>query len=262
MGVINVTPDSFSDGGVNYAPESAIDAGLRMMDEGADLLDIGGESTRPGAAEVSGGEELRRVAPVVEALAKRGATVSIDTMKPSVALAALKAGAEMVNDVTALSHPEMLQIVASSGCTVCLMHMQGNPRTMQQNPTYDDVVCDVRDYLAERAGFAQECGIRHDQIWIDPGIGFGKTPLHNLLLIKNLSVLVDLGFPVLVGVSRKSFIGRLLRPADPLPVEERLEGTLAAQVVAQLNGARIIRTHDVKEARRAMDMAVAIQGAQ
>jgi len=258
MGVINVTPDSFSDGGINLSPENAIATGLRMIEEGADLIDVGGESTRPGADEVPLDEELRRVLPVVESLAKHGVKLSIDTMKPKVAKAALDSGAIMVNDVTALGNPEMLQLVSRTGCGVCLMHMQGNPRTMQQNPTYDNVVCDVRDYLVERADFAQDCGIQRSQIWIDPGIGFGKTPQHNLSLLRHLKVLVDLGYPVLVGVSRKSFIGRVLRPSDPLPADERLEGTLAAQVLAQINGARIIRSHDVKEAWRAIRMAAAI----
>ncbi|MFI5386186.1 MAG: dihydropteroate synthase [Fimbriimonadales bacterium] len=261
MGIINVTPDSFSDGGVHFSTQAAIDAGLRMTGEGADLVDVGGESTRPGADEVPLDEELKRVIPVVEALASKGIEVSIDTMKPEVARQALAAGAVVVNDVSALSHPEMPEVVAGAGCTVCLMHMQGTPRTMQQNPVYGDVVAEVRGYLVERAQFAQSQRIRQDRIWIDPGIGFGKTVQHNLLLLKHLEVLVAAGYPVLVGVSRKSFIGRVLTPDNPLPVEDRLEGTLAAQVVAQINGVRIIRAHDVKEARRAIDIASAILSA-
>lgn len=258
MGIINVTPDSFSDGGVHFSAQTAIDAGLRMIDEGADLVDVGGESTRPGAEEVPVEEELRRVIPVVEALASKGVKVSIDTLKARVAREALAAGAEMVNDVTALSHPEMAGIVAGASCTVCLMHMQGTPRTMQQNPVYNDVVTEVRDYLVERAQFAQQRGIAKERIWIDPGIGFGKTVQHNLLLLKHLHVLVATGYPVLIGVSRKSFIGRVLNPDSPLPVEERLEGTLAAQAIAQMSGARIIRAHDVKESRRAIDIVSAV----
>jgi len=259
MGIINVTPDSFSDGGLNYPADAAIAAGLRMIDEGADFLDIGGESTRPGAATVTLEEELRRVMPVVEALCKAGAKVSIDTMKAGVARAALSAGAVIVNDVTSLGDNAMAPLIASTGATVCLMHMQGTPRTMQQNPTYENVVADVRDCLAERAAFAQDCGIPRENIWLDPGIGFGKTAQHNLSLLKHLATLVNLGYPVMIGVSRKSFIGRVLNAENPLPVEDRMEGTLTAQVLAQLNGASIIRTHDVKEARRAMDMATAIR---
>ena len=258
MGIINVPPDSFSDGGVHFLTDAAVSAGLRLMEEGADVVDVGGESTRPGAGEVSADEELRRVIPVVERLAREGVRVSIDTMKAKVAKAALEAGAAIVNDVTAFGDREMPQAVAEVGCHVCLMHMQGTPRTMQQNPTYDDVVCDVREFLLERAGFAEACGIQRDKIWIDPGIGFGKTVQHNLLLLKELSQIVATDYPVLIGVSRKSFIGRVLRPGDPLPSDQRIEGTLAAQVIAQINGARIIRSHDVKESRRAIDMAAAI----
>jgi dihydropteroate synthase len=258
MGIINVTPDSFSDGGVHFDAQTAIDAGLRMIDEGADILDIGGESTRPNAEEVAAGEELRRVIPVVTALADRGVRVSIDTMKPQVAQRALEAGAQIVNDVTALADPEMISVVSESRCTVCLMHMKGTPRTMQQNPTYGDVVSEVRDFLVERA---RSSGITQDKIWIDPGIGFGKTLQHNLDLIRNLDTLVATGYPVLIGVSRKSFIGRLLGGGEPLPVEERLEGTLAAQVVAQIKGAKIIRAHDVRSSRRAIDMAAALVSA-
>jgi dihydropteroate synthase len=259
MGIINVTPDSFSDGGVHFAMATAIEAGLRMRLEGADLVDVGGESTRPGAEEVTVDEELRRVIPVIEGLTAQGVRVSVDTMKPQVARAALEAGASVVNDVTAFSDPEMAGVVAKAGCTVCLMHMRGNPRTMQLNPTYADVVEEVRDYLVERAQWAQRAGIDRGNIWIDPGIGFGKTLHHNLLLLKHLGRFVETGYPVLIGVSRKSFIGRLLSPESPLPVEERREGTLAAQVLAQMSGARIIRAHDVKEARRAIDLVAAVQ---
>lgn len=259
MGILNVTPDSFSDGGLHFEPSAAIDAARRMVEEGADLIDVGGESTRPGSEGISLEEELRRVVPVVRAIAADGVTVSIDTMKPQTARAALDAGATIVNDVTALSNPEMIDVVADAGCIVCLMHMKGEPRTMQVSPVYDDVIREVRDYLLDRAELAVACDIPSDRIWIDPGIGFGKNLEHNLSLLRHLESFVETGYPVLVGVSRKSFIGRILRPMDPLPVEDRLEGTLAAQVVAQMKGAKIIRAHDVKQARRAIDMTAAIQ---
>jgi len=261
MGIVNVTPDSFSDGGLHFGAGDAIAAGLRMIEDGADCVDVGGESTRPGAEEVPVEEELRRVISVVEALAMKRVTVSIDTMKPAVARAALAAGAAIVNDVTALADPDMADVVAAAGCTVCLMHMKGNPKTMQANPHYDDVVAEVRDFLIERARFAESRRIARNKIWIDPGFGFGKTVQHNLLLLKHLDVFAATGYPVLIGVSRKSTIGRVLNPDSPLPVEERLEGSLAAQVVAQMKGARIIRTHDVKATRWAMDMTNAILGA-
>ena len=260
MGILNVTPDSFSDGGVHFDAGVAVAAGLRMVEEGADFVDVGGESTRPGAEGVPVDEELRRVIPVVKALASEGVKVSIDTMKPYVALAAIDAGATFVNDVNALKYPEMAAVVQQTGVGVCLMHMKGDPRTMQANPMYDDVVTEVRDFLTGRARLAESCGIPREKIWIDPGFGFGKTVEHNLLLLKHLDVFAATGYPVLIGVSRKSTIGRVLNPDNPLPVEERLEGTLAAQVVAQMKGARIIRAHDVKAARRAIDMTCAILG--
>jgi dihydropteroate synthase len=256
MGIINVTPDSFSDGGLNLDAKSAIDTGLRMTDEGADLIDVGGESTRPGADDVSVEEELRRVIPVVEGLVRRGITVSIDTMKPRVAREAIEAGVEIVNDVTALADPAMADLVRELRCTVCLMHMKGTPRTMQQNPTYEDVVGEVRSALVKQAE-----GIPKNKVWIDPGIGFGKNIKHNLLLLQGLEAFVSTGYPVMVGVSRKSFIGRVLDGEHPLPVEQRLEGTLAAQAVAQIKGARIIRAHDVREARRGIEMVAAIMHA-
>ncbi len=258
MGILNVTPDSFSDGGVHFKAQLAIDAGLRMSDEGADLLDVGGESTRPGAEQVPLEEELRRVLPVIERLARAGIRISVDTMKAEVARQGLLAGASMINDVTALGSPEMPQVVSEARCDICLMHMQGDPRSMQKNPTYDDVLCDVRDHLLARADFAQECGIDRDKIWLDPGIGFGKTVEHNLRLLRDLDKLTCCEYPLMVGISRKSFIGKVL---GGLPVEDRLDGTLAAQVVAQLKGARVIRAHDVVQARRAIDMVAAIQSA-
>ncbi len=258
MGVLNVTPDSFSDGGSYSDATAAIDAALRMVDDGADIIDVGGESTRPGARPVDGAEELRRTIPIVEALARRGIAVSIDTMKPEVASVALQAGAVFVNDVGGLRAEGMLEVVVAAQCSVCIMHMRGEPNTMQENPEYGDVVRDVRSFLLQRAVRAEEAGVKAERIWIDPGIGFGKTIEHNLALLRSLEVLSATGFPVLVGVSRKSFIGRVL---GGLEVHDRLEGTLAAQVVAQMKGARMLRAHDIKPARRAIELAAAILGA-
>jgi dihydropteroate synthase len=255
MGIVNVTPDSFSENGVNFLPSEAIDAGKRMLDEGADLLDIGGESTRPGAAPVEQEEEIRRILPVIKALASVGAVISVDTRKSAVASAALDAGAVIVNDVSSFQDREMLSVCVNAKCTVCLMHMQGVPETMQANPSYDNVVHDVLEYLLDRAQLAKEFRLHPSQIWIDPGIGFGKTPMHNLVLLNHLADFVKTGYPVLIGVSRKSSIGTF---AGGVPVDQRLPGTLAAQVLAQAAGVRIIRAHDVKEARQAIDVAAAI----
>jgi dihydropteroate synthase len=259
MGILNVTPDSFSDGGSFNSLTGAIDHALKLMDEGADLIDVGGESTRPNAEPVSEAEELKRVLPIVESLAKRGLPVSIDTYKPGVAQAAIDAGAALVNDVTGLRNPKMIEVVAESACGVCIMHMQGTPQTMQKNPVYGDVVRDVREYLFHAASLAEEAEIPRSRIWIDPGIGFGKTIQHNLTLLNRLEELVKLPYPVLVGVSRKGFIGKLLGTAEkPLEVDDRLEGTLTCQLIAQLKGARIIRCHDVLASRRAIEMAKSI----
>jgi dihydropteroate synthase len=261
MGILNVTPDSFSDGGDHFSQGQAIDAGLRMLDDGADLVDVGGESTRPGAVPVAEEEELRRIGPVVEALARRGAVVSIDTMKSAVARTALENGAVVVNDVSALTDPEMASTCRELGATVCLMHMQGTPGTMQVNPEYDDVVRQVKEFLSERIKVALTAGISPDRLWIDPGMGFGKNDFHNLSLLQRLPELVGLGFPVLLGVSRKGFIGRALaKGGSPLPVDQRLEGTLAIQVAAQIAGVKILRAHDVSASRRAIDMVAAIHG--
>jgi dihydropteroate synthase len=263
MGILNVTPDSFSDGGVHYDAAVAIESGERMIAEGADILDVGGESTRPGSEPVSQEEELRRILPVVKALVDRGLTVSVDTMKAAVASIALRSGAKIINDVTALRDPRMAEVCAEAGCTVCLMHMKGDPKTMQQNPQYQNVMAEVSDFLAERAEAAQREGIAKERIWLDPGIGFGKATEHNLALLNQLDQIVALGYPVLIGVSRKAFIGRLLRTnQDPLPSEDRLEGTLAAQVLAQSKGASIIRAHDVLASRRAMTIAGHILGSK
>jgi dihydropteroate synthase len=255
MGIVNVTPDSFSDGGEFLDPERAIAHGRELAAEGADILDIGGESTRPGAQAVDAGEELSRVQPVIEALEPDGPPISIDTSKSVVAKAALDAGATMVNDVTALRlDPELADVCAQAGCEVVLMHMLGDPRTMQENPVYDDVVDDIRAFLAERIGFAVSRGIDERRIWVDPGIGFGKTVEHNLELHRRLGELVELGRPVAFGSSRKSFIGRL----TGAEVDQRLGGTIASNVIAYANGARMLRVHDVAPMRQALTIADAI----
>ncbi|MDP9228668.1 MAG: dihydropteroate synthase [Actinomycetota bacterium] len=258
MGIVNVTPDSFSDGGEFLDPERAIAHGGELAEEGADILDVGGESTRPGAEAVPASEELERVAPVVEALAGPdgpGTPVSIDTAKREVAEAALDAGATIVNDVTALrGDPELAGLCAERGCEVVLMHMLGTPRTMQVDPSYGDVVDDVRAFLAERIEFATSRGIDEERIWVDPGIGFGKTLEHNLELLRRLAEFRQLGRPVVIGSSRKSFIGKL----TGAPVERRLGGTIASNVIAYANGADVLRVHDVGPMREALTVAEAI----
>jgi dihydropteroate synthase len=258
MGIVNVTPDSFSDGGLFLDPERAIAHGVELAEAGADILDIGGESTRPGAEAVDAERELERVHPVVAALAGddgRGAELSIDTSKATVAQVALDAGATIVNDVTALrGDPELAGVCADRRCTVVLMHMQGTPRTMQEDPTYDDVVDDVRAFLAERIEVAMDAGVGEDSIWIDPGIGFGKTVEHNLELIRRLGELRSLGRTIVVGSSRKSFIGTLTRRE----VDDRLGGTVASNVLALAAGAEVFRVHDVLEVGRALTVAAAI----
>jgi dihydropteroate synthase len=255
MGIVNVTPDSFSDGGEFLDSAAAIAHGAELVVEGADILDIGGESTRPGAAAVGAEEEKRRVVPVIEALAGEATVpVSIDTSKAEVAAAAIDAGASIVNDVTALADPEMAPLLAERGTELILMHMQGSPRTMQEHPVYDDVVDDVRAFLAQRIERATTAGVAEEKIWIDPGIGFGKTVEHNLELLRRLGELRRLGRPILVGTSRKSFIGKLTG-AD---VGERLGGTIATSVLAVANGADALRVHDVGPVREALVAAVAI----
>jgi dihydropteroate synthase len=257
MGVINVTPDSFSDGGLHLQPAAAAAAGWGMLDEGAAILDVGGESTRPGSEGVSLDEELRRVVPVLEAL--HGAPLSIDTAKAEVARRALELGAELVNDVTALrADPELAGVVAESGVGLCLMHMQGEPRTMQANPTYDDVAAEVASFLEERLGFAVAAGVPEERICLDPGIGFGKTVEQNFELIRRLDVLTGLGRPVLVGFSRKSSLGRLL--GDPNATTGSLSASLAAAVAAYERGATILRAHDVREHVEALTVAAAVVG--
>ncbi len=257
MGVVNVTPDSFSDGGRFLDPERAIEHGRLLLDDGADLLDVGGESTRPGAEAVDADEELRRVGPVIEALAADGASVSVDTSKATVAAAALDAGAEIVNDVSALrTDPEMATLCAERGCGVVLMHMKGTPRTMQESPSYGDVVADVRAFLAERIEAARAAGVSEERIWIDPGIGFGKTVEHNLELLRRLGELRELGRPIVIGTSRKSFIGEI----TGREVDERLGGTVASNVLALAAGAEVFRVHDVRAVREALTVATAVLG--
>jgi len=254
MGVVNVTPDSFSDGGAWLDPGAAVAHGSDLVRQGADILDIGGESTRPGAEPVDTAEELRRVVPVLVELAPLGPRLSIDTSKALVAEAALQAGATIVNDVTALrGDPDMAALLAEHDCDVCLMHMLGEPRTMQRDPRYDDVVDDVKAFLSERLEYAVAQGIAEERVWLDPGIGFGKTIEHNLGLLRRLGELVALGRPLVVGTSRKSFLGTITG-RGPL---ERIPGTIATNVLALAAGARVFRVHDVAEARDALDVAAA-----
>jgi dihydropteroate synthase len=257
MGVVNVTPDSFSDGGLYLNPERAIRRGKQLIAEGADLLDVGGESTRPGSGGVSADDELARVAPVLEGLADAGSGISIDTSKAAVAEAALDAGAEIVNDVTALrGDPELAAVCAQRGCGVVLMHMLGTPRTMQESPTYEDVVDDVKSFLAERVEHAVGAGIAEERIWVDPGIGFGKTLEHNLELLRRLGELSSLERPICVGTSRKSFIGRI----TGREVDQRLGGTIASNVLALANGAEVFRVHDARPVRDALEVAEVLLG--
>jgi dihydropteroate synthase len=256
MGVVNVTPDSFSDGGRYLDEAAAITHGEKLLRDGATILDVGGESTRPGAIEVDAEEELRRVTPVVAGLAEE-ATVSIDTSKAAVAEAAIGGGASIVNDVTALrGDSDMAALCAERGVGVVLMHMPGNPRTMQENPTYADVVDEVKAFLAERTEVAVAAGVDEELIWLDPGIGFGKTVEHNLELLRRLGELRELGRPLVIGTSRKSFIGRI----DGSEVGERLGGTIASSVLAAADGADVLRVHDVAEIAQAMCVANAILG--
>jgi dihydropteroate synthase len=255
MGVLNVTPDSFSDGGDFAEPAAAVAQAGRLAAQGADLIDVGGESTRPGAEPVSEQEELRRVLPVLEALGEQATVpLSIDTCKSAVARAALERGATFVNDVTALrADPGLAQAVAESGADVCLMHMKGEPRTMQKSPSYDDVVSEVRAFLEERLAFALDAGIAVQKVWLDPGIGFGKTLTHNLELLRRLDEIVAIGRPVVIGASRKSFIGTLTGRSE----RERVPGTLAANVLAFERGATMFRVHDVAPTRDALAVASA-----
>ena len=256
MGILNVTPDSFSDGGKFLNPKDAIKQALIMAEQGADIIDVGGESTRPGSDSVPLEEELRRVIPVIEELVKKtDIPVSIDTCKSEVAARALDSGAEMVNDISALRFdPEMKKIISKYDVPVILMHIKGTPKNMQDNPHYDNVIQEISDYLRESIQMAEDSGISKDKIIIDPGIGFGKRVRDNLEILRNLNKFTSLGKPILLGLSRKSFIGKVL----DLPLDQRLEGSLAATAVAILNGAKILRVHDVKESKRAAQMVDAI----
>jgi dihydropteroate synthase len=261
MGIVNVTPDSFSDGGRLATVEAAVAHALRLVEQGADVLDIGGESTRPGADPVNAAEEIARTAPVIEALRARwDGPISIDTLKPEVAEAAVSVGATMWNDVSALSFsPDSLRTAAALGCDVVLMHMKGEPRTMQTAPDYDDVVAEVVAYLAERADAAIAAGVAREQIWLDPGIGFGKTVDHNLALTARLEALVDLCFPVLYAASRK----RTIQAVDPTATDpgDRIGGSLALALEGARRGARMVRVHDVRETVQALKLQAAINSA-
>jgi dihydropteroate synthase len=254
IGIVNVTPDSFSDGGLYLDPAAAIAHGRELEADGAAILDIGGESTRPGAEPVAADEELRRVLPVIEGLAGASAQISIDTSKASVAAAALRAGATLVNDVTAFrGDPRMASLVAETGADCCLMHMLGEPRTMQVDPAYEDVVSDVKAFLEERMAFAIGGGIAEERIMLDPGIGFGKTVEHNLELLRRIDELVAIGRPVVIGTSRKSFLGRI----TGRDVGDRIAGSIATNVLAYARGVRVFRVHDVRPVRDALAVAAA-----
>ena len=262
MGVLNVTPDSFSDGGAFVSSgridhSNAVEHALMMAEDGADIIDIGGESTRPGSARVDLTEELDRVLPVIDGIKKHSSVIiSVDTCKAAVARAAAQAGASIINDISGGSlDPDMLYTVRQTGAAFIIMHMKGTPEDMQSNPVYGDVAVEVRDVLAERARLAQEEGIPPDKILIDPGIGFGKTVAHNLALINRLDTIATLGYPVVLGVSRKTFIGKLTGAETP---SDRLEGTIASSVIGIVRGASILRVHDVKAVRRACLVADAV----
>jgi len=255
MGVLNVTPDSFSDGGLHFDAARAIARAREMLRQGADIIDVGGESTRPGAAPVTQDEELHRILPVVAALA--GAPVSVDTRRPRVMREALAAGASMVNDIEALGAPGALEAVAAADCAVCLMHMQGTPATMQQAPHYDDVVGEVKAFLAGRVRACEAAGIARERIVIDPGFGFGKTLAHNLQLLQGLAGIAALGVPVLAGLSRKSMLGTILGRPDA----ERTTASVAAALLAAERGAKILRVHDVRETRDALAVRQALEDA-
>ena len=259
FGILNVTPDSFSDGGDFLAPEAAARHASDLLDEGAHVVDVGGESTRPGSDSVSTEEEIRRVVPVIERVlaARPGATISVDTYRAATAEAALRAGARLVNDVTALrGDARMAALVADAACPVVLMHMKGEPKTMQREPRYGDVVREVRDFLAERAEYAIAAGVKPEGIILDPGIGFGKTLEHNLTLLRDLDTIVEIGFPVLVGASRKRFIGSITGVEE---AKDRVFGTVATTVLAYERGATLFRVHDVRANREALAVAEAIR---
>ncbi|MES2369886.1 MAG: dihydropteroate synthase [Pseudomonadota bacterium] len=255
MGVVNVTSDSFSDGGQLHDTQAAITHALKLSEQGADILDVGGESTRPGATAVPVDEEIRRVVPVIEALAREGCLVSVDTRKPGVMRAALAAGATMVNDVAALQASDAMEAVAASGAAVCLMHMQGDPQSMQQSPRYADVVDEVKQFLRARVQVCEAAGITRERLVIDPGFGFGKTLQHNLALLKHLGGLAELGVPILAGLSRKSMLGSLTGRA----VDEREFAGVAAHLMAVAQGARLVRVHNVMAMRDALAIWNAVE---
>ena len=259
MGIVNATPDSFSDGGYHADREEAVIHGLALWDQGADVVDVGGESTRPGAEPVSVAEETRRVVPVIADLVDAGVVVSVDTMKAEVAAAAVAAGAQIVNDVSALQDPEMASVCAESGVGVVLMHMLGNPRTMQDDPQYGNVVAEVGEYLEERAAYAMAAGIERSRLCVDPGIGFGKTFDHNLELLAGIASLCELGLPVLIGTSRKGFLGQILRDAGVASeADERDVATAATVALAIAGGASVVRVHNVSHALQAARTADAM----
>ncbi len=252
LGILNVTPDSFSDGGLFLSPAAAVRQALRLIAEGADAIDIGGESSRPGAKPVPAAEELRRVIPVIKALRKKTRQpISIDTYKPMVAAAALAAGANVINDITGLRDPAMLKLVARARCQVILMHMQGLPGTMQRRPHYHDVVQDISKFFHKQLTAAERAGVKRSRIILDTGIGFGKTVQHNLTILKRLNEFKLFGLPIMIGASRKSFIGKL----TSVPTNQRLAGTLAAHLIAVQNGASWLRVHDVSAHRQALTIA-------
>ncbi len=258
MGVVNVTPDSFYDGGHHADPRAAIAHARRLAEEGADLLDVGGESSRPGAAAVAADAELARILPVLDGLADLALPISVDTAKPEVMRVALAHGAAMINDITALAAPGALEVAAASDAAVCLMHMQGSPRTMQADPQYADVVAEVREFLAARAAACVAAGVVRERIVVDPGFGFGKTVDHNLALLARLEAIAALGLPVLAGWSRKSSLGRI----TGRPPEERLAASVAAALIAVQRGARIVRVHDVAATRDALAVLAAVERAR
>jgi dihydropteroate synthase len=259
MGILNITPDSFFDGGQYAVFDYALEHASKMLAQGAEIIDIGGESTRPGSASVSSNEQIDRVLPVVEAIARNfpQALISVDTSDPLVMAAAIQSGAHIINDVRALSVQGAIELIAQTNIGVCLMHMQGTPSDMQIKPSYTDVLQEVRDFLADRAKACILAGIQPQRIIIDPGVGFGKSLLHNLAILNHVEFFLPLGFPVLVGASRKSMIGQILNAAP----SDRLYGSLGAHVMSVVRGARLIRTHDVKETKEAIDVAFAIMSA-
>jgi len=250
MGIVNVTPDSFSDGGLLATPQAAIDHALRLIEEGADILDIGGESTRPGAEPVTATQELERILPVLEGLRSAGVPLSVDTRKPEVMREAIRAGASMINDISALEAEGALEAVAASNVAVCLMHKRGEPQTMQQDPQYQDIVAEVRGYLAGRIALAQAHGIPVERLLIDPGFGFGKSLEHNLAMLRQMERFSELGVPLLVGLSRKSMLGKI----TGRKVNDRLSASIAAAVLAVQKGAKVLRVHDVAATKDAIQI--------